>query len=94
MCELMLQEIQAAMKTSKERKGKRVDAPTNCNGSIGSVGVNKTAKRNCAQGRKVTGRTSDVDSTFFELNYHLECHFILFIGKSNSVHIGCLSNFF
>lgn len=79
------------MKTSKERKGKRVDAPTN---SIGSVGVHKTAKRSCAQGRKVTGRTSDVDSTFFELNYHSECHFILFIGKSNSVHIGRLNNFF
>ena len=64
-CELMLQEIQAVMKTSKERKGKRVESPTHCNGSTGSVCVNKSTKRNSVQGRKATSRASDLDSTFF-----------------------------
>lgn len=43
------------MKTGKERKGKRVEPPTNCYGSTGSIGVNKSTKRNSAQGCKATG---------------------------------------
>ncbi|KAJ9670917.1 hypothetical protein PVL29_027081 [Vitis rotundifolia] len=44
------------MKTGKERKGKRVEPSTNCNGSTGSIGVNISTKRNSAQGRKATGK--------------------------------------